>query len=112
MFIRSVFALVLLPALVASASAQTSKQAETSAPPKVQDAAASTKSVEAKVKEPSKPKELTYAEEYNREMKSCMDAWDAGTNMTKAKWREICQRTLKERLPYRRASRGGAPQQK
>jgi hypothetical protein len=26
----------------------------------------------------------------------CMDTWDAGTHITKSKWREICQRQLNE----------------
>ena len=28
------------------------------------------------------------------DMKSCMDTWDKGTHITKARWREICSRTL------------------
>lgn len=58
---------------------------------------------------PVKPKELSAKEEFDLEMKRCLEAWDAGTNMTRAKWREICQRTLKERLAHRRASRAGLP---
>jgi hypothetical protein len=27
----------------------------------------------------------------------CMDTWDAGTHITKSKWREICIRQLKDR---------------
>jgi hypothetical protein len=29
----------------------------------------------------------------------CVAIWDAGTHITKSKWREICQRQLKERGP-------------
>ncbi len=28
------------------------------------------------------------------DMKSCMETWDKGTHITKARWREICSRTL------------------
>ena len=31
------------------------------------------------------------------DMKSCMDAWDAGTHMTKAQWRRVCSNTLSDR---------------
>jgi hypothetical protein len=31
------------------------------------------------------------------DMKSCMDAWDAGTHMTKAQWRRVCANTLSDR---------------
>ncbi len=27
----------------------------------------------------------------------CMDTWDAGTHITKGKWREICERQINER---------------
>jgi hypothetical protein len=30
-------------------------------------------------------------------MKLCMDTWDAATHITRSKWREICQRQLKDR---------------
>jgi hypothetical protein len=29
-------------------------------------------------------------------LKQCMDTWDAGTHIAKSKWREICQRQLKD----------------
>jgi hypothetical protein len=29
----------------------------------------------------------------------CIAIWDAGTHITRSKWREICQRQLKERGP-------------
>jgi hypothetical protein len=32
------------------------------------------------------------------DMDSCMRAWDAKTHLTKARWREICARTLRERI--------------
>lgn len=31
------------------------------------------------------------------DMKTCMDAWDAGTHMTKAQWRRVCSNTLSDR---------------
>lgn len=30
-------------------------------------------------------------------LEECMSVWDAGTHITKSKWREICKRQLKER---------------
>jgi hypothetical protein len=30
-------------------------------------------------------------------LEDCIAIWDAGTHITKSKWREICQRQLKER---------------
>jgi hypothetical protein len=30
-------------------------------------------------------------------LEQCMNTWDAGTHITKSKWREICQRQLKDR---------------
>jgi hypothetical protein len=30
----------------------------------------------------------------------CMAIWDAGTHITKSKWREICERQIKERGEY------------
>ena len=30
-------------------------------------------------------------------MKLCMETWDEGTHITRAKWREICTRQLKDR---------------
>jgi hypothetical protein len=30
-------------------------------------------------------------------LEECMAIWDAGTHITKSKWREICKRQLKER---------------
>jgi hypothetical protein len=31
------------------------------------------------------------------DMTSCMNAWDAGTHMTKAQWRRVCSNTLSDR---------------
>ncbi len=61
-------------------------------------------------KESARPetKELSFAAEMDQEMKRCVELWDKATNMTRAKWREVCNRTLGERLQYRRASRAGA----
>jgi hypothetical protein len=44
-----------------------------------------------------KQRKLTAAEEFAKEMKSCMDAWDSFTRMTKAEWRQTCNRTLRMR---------------
>lgn len=33
---------------------------------------------------------------FKDKLNQCMDTWDAGTHITKSKWREICQRQLKE----------------
>jgi hypothetical protein len=33
----------------------------------------------------------------NDALAQCMDTWDAGTHITKSKWREICIRQLKDR---------------
>ncbi len=101
-----VFVAVL--ALPLSALAQTAKEASPAAvaTPKAETPVTATPSSSAKAM-PAKAKQLSAAEEFNLEMKRCMDAWDAGTSMTKSKWREICHRTLKERLPHRRASTTG-----
>ncbi len=48
---------------------------------------------------------LSFTEEFNREMKKCMDSWDAGTNMTRSHWRRVCHRNLEYRLPFKRGSR-------
>jgi hypothetical protein len=34
-------------------------------------------------------------------LEECMAIWDAGTHITKRKWREICKRQLKERADLR-----------
>ena len=34
---------------------------------------------------------------YARDMKTCMDSWDSFTQMTKAEWKQTCERTLKEK---------------
>jgi hypothetical protein len=51
-------------------------------------------------------KKLSPSELYAKEFKDCMDAWDAGTNMTKSNWRQVCHRNLKMRLPYKAKVRG------
>ncbi len=40
-------------------------------------------------------------------LEECMAIWDAGTHITKSKWREICKRQIKERA----AVHSGAPAQ-
>ena len=56
---------------------------------------------------PSQTKELSLRAEMEQEMKRCVELWDKATNMSKAKWREVCNRTLGERLQYRRSSAAG-----
>jgi hypothetical protein len=56
-----------------------------------------------------KKKELTLEEEFEQEMKTCMESWDRGTSMSKSQWRQVCQRTVRSRLPFKRGSAGGAP---
>jgi hypothetical protein len=46
-----------------------------------------------KVKDENKG-DLSFTEEFNREMKKCMDTWDAGTHMTRSQWRRVCHRNL------------------
>jgi hypothetical protein len=36
------------------------------------------------------------------DMKTCMATWDKGTHITKARWRQICARTLREQEAVRR----------
>jgi len=103
MFVRRLLAVVAIPLMTVSASAETAGKA-TASPP--QSTAAPATKTPTKAASP-KSKELSYTEELKLEMKRCMDAWDAGTSMTKKKWREICQRTLNERLPHKRAARSG-----
>jgi hypothetical protein len=43
--------------------------------------------------EPAKPDEVSEA----KALEDCVAIWDAGTHITKSKWREICQRQIKER---------------
>lgn len=38
------------------------------------------------------------------DMKSCMEAWDAGTHMTKTQWRRVCANTLSDRRSMLRDS--------
>lgn len=104
MFVRSALAVVALPLIAFSVSAET---AEKSPAAPSQTAASATKSETPAKTTRLQKKELSYAEEHKLEMKRCMDAWDAGTSMTKTKWREICKRTLDERLPHKRATRSG-----
>jgi hypothetical protein len=108
MFRYKALAFVAVLALPLPALAQAAKEAGPTAvaTPKAESPVTTTPSSSAKVT-PVKDKQLSAAEEFNLEMKRCMDAWDAGTSMTKTKWREICHRTLKERLPHRRASSTG-----
>lgn len=35
------------------------------------------------------------------DMRTCMATWDKGTHITKARWREICARTLREQQATR-----------
>jgi hypothetical protein len=35
-------------------------------------------------------------------LKECMETWDAATHITKSKWREICERQIRERAEARR----------
>ena len=33
-----------------------------------------------------------------RDMKLCMESWDAGTHMSKAEWKKACKRTVKGKV--------------
>ena len=39
----------------------------------------------------------TQAQSSEEALEQCMNTWDTGTHITKSKWREICQRQLKDR---------------
>jgi hypothetical protein len=39
----------------------------------------------------------TEAQSAAEALEQCMTTWDTGTHITKSKWREICQRQLKDR---------------
>ena len=39
----------------------------------------------------------TQAQSAEEALEQCMNTWDTGTHITKSKWREICQRQLKDR---------------
>jgi hypothetical protein len=41
------------------------------------------------------PAEPTPSASAKDKLDQCLDTWDAGTHITKSKWREICQRQLK-----------------
>jgi len=45
------------------------------------------------------PADAPQAETSNSDaaLEQCMNTWDAGTHISKSKWREICQRQLKDR---------------
>lgn len=107
MFVRFAVILLALPVLTLSVLAEPKKKGESSPP---SNAATSAPAADAASSSPSgtsnPTKQLSYAAEYEQEMKRCMDTWDAGTSMTRTKWREVCHRTLKERLPYKRGERG------
>ena len=42
-------------------------------------------------------------------LKECMETWDAATHITKSKWREICERQIRERAEARREFKAQAP---
>jgi hypothetical protein len=44
-------------------------------------------------------------------LESCVARWDAGTHMSKAKWRETCKRVSEERSDYLR-QQGFLPERK
>jgi hypothetical protein len=44
-------------------------------------------------------------------LQSCIARWDAGTHMSKAQWRETCQRVSNERGEFLR-KQGALPEQK
>lgn len=43
------------------------------------------------------------------DLASCMATWDKGTHITKARWREICARTLKDQEAVRRQAESYTP---
>ena len=46
---------------------------------------------------PSTQPPLSKKELYARDMKTCMDTWNSFTQMTKAEWKQTCERTLKDK---------------
>ena len=46
---------------------------------------------------PSTQPPLSKKDLYARDMKTCMDSWDLFTQMTKAEWKQTCERTLKDK---------------
>lgn len=42
------------------------------------------------------PDTATEKETEERQMTACMAGWDAGAHMTKAQWRNVCKRQIKE----------------
>lgn len=114
---RAFVGLIATVGLALSASAQTAGSppaAEPSAPkpgdsaePK-QPAVPPAQTPSAKTAQAEK-KELTFEEEVQREMKTCMESWDRGTSMSKSQWRQVCERTLRHRLQVKRGAAGGAP---
>lgn len=106
--LRTMIALIAVPALALSALAETTGSPaavppapKASSPAKegtVSPAQGSASDAQAKGEE---KKKLSAKEEFAQEMKRCQDAWDAGTNMTKSQWRQVCHRTLSYRLPYK-----------
>ena len=52
----------------------------------------------AQTKSQSTPKAQSAKDQAARDMKLCMDSWDAGTHMSKAEWKTACKRTVKGKV--------------
>ena len=53
-------------------------------------------------KAPAKEREPLYVGHGTEPIDACIAKWDPGTHMSKAAWRESCQRIKSEREPYLR----------
>ena len=61
-------------------------------------ALAQTKSQSTPPSQPRERKAQSAKDQAARDMKLCMDSWDAGTHMSKAEWKTACRRTVKGKV--------------
>ena len=68
------------------------------APIPASSALAQTKSQSTPPSQPSEKKAQSAKDQAARDMKLCMESWDAGTHMSKAEWKTACKRTVKGKV--------------
>jgi hypothetical protein len=101
--ITCAFIFMCLAPLASDARAQTRVSPEPNEPaPKAGDPAR---------KEDGLPQRSEFSD-LAKAMKNCMDAWDAGTRMSKGQWEASCRRTLHEQPTIDGLGQQGQPKKK
>jgi len=61
-------------------------------------ALAQTKSQSTPPAQPHQKTEQSAKDQAARDMRLCMESWDAGTHMSRAEWKTACKRTVKGKV--------------